>query len=510
MRHPTFAFALACSLLLLALPACRNNIRSTNASGEALDYAPPPPEVVKPFERDLETVRASGNLIVLAANNSTSYFLHQGEPMGYEYELLREFAKSQNLALKVVVVKDRKQIFSLLNSGEGDIAAARIIPRPEDERRVAYTRELYRSEPALVQQAEPPEKAKAELPPEAERILEPGPADQMPEVDIQARLVSQPTQLAGKRVDLPEQHAYKRALVELEDEISGDIEVVEWSGRIEDEALAQKVAKGEVEFTVIPSNIAELKEAEFTNLKIRPVVGRQHKVVWAVRKNSPAMLAELNRWIEEKQATPLFKQLYRKYFVDRQSYLERVQSEYLTSQTGKLCRFDPLLKRYASDLSWDWRLLASQAYQESRFKPDARSWAGATGLLQLMPRTAEQFGVKDVRDPEDNVRGAVKFLQWLTKYWSTRIPDEGERLKFILASYNTGQGHVEDAQRLTQKYGGDPKVWHDVSYWLLQKSKQQFYSDPEVKYGFCRGIEPVTYVSLILERFDHYKHFVVN
>jgi membrane-bound lytic murein transglycosylase F len=160
-------------------------------------------------------------------------------------------------------------------------------------------------------------------------------------------------------------------------------------------------------------------------------------------------------------------------------------------------------------LKWDWRLLAAQAFQESRFKPAARSWAGATGLLQLMPATAREYGVKNALDPEDNVRGAVKFLVWLTKYWN-KIPSEDERLKFILASYNTGAGHVEDAQRLTEKYGGDPQAWNDVAYWLLQKSKVQYSTDPVVKYGFCRGIEPVTYVALILERFNHYKQFVVS
>jgi membrane-bound lytic murein transglycosylase F len=113
-------------------------------------------------------------------------------------------------------------------------------------------------------------------------------------------------------------------------------------------------------------------------------------------------------------------------------------------------------------------------------------------------------------DPEDNVRGAIKFLNWLTNYWDDKIKDEGERLKFILASYNTGAGHVEDAQRLAEKYGGNPQSWDDVAYWLLQKSKVQYSSDPVVKYGFCRGVEPVMYVSSILERFEHYKKFVVS
>lgn len=127
-----------------------------------------------------------------------------------------------------------------------------------------------------------------------------------------------------------------------------------------------------------------------------------------------------------------------------------------------------------------------------------------------MPRTAREFGVRDAFDPEDNVQGAVKFLKWLQDFWADRITDEGERLKFVLASYNTGAGHVEDAQRLTENYGGNPEVWDDVSYWLLQKSTQKFSADPVVKFGFCRGMEPVNYVANILERFDHYKQFVVT
>jgi len=126
-----------------------------------------------------------------------------------------------------------------------------------------------------------------------------------------------------------------------------------------------------------------------------------------------------------------------------------------------------------------------------------------------MPETAMDYGVKNPLDPDDNVQGAIRFLKWLQQYWAKRIADENERLKFILASYNAGAGHIEDAQRLTEKYGGNPEVWDDVAYWLLQKSTQQYSSDPVVKFGFCRGLEPVNYVSHILERFEHYKQFVV-
>jgi membrane-bound lytic murein transglycosylase F len=406
----------------------------------------------------------------------------------------------------MLVVTDRKSIYALLNGGEGDVAAGRLVPTPEDEGNVSFTRALYRTEPVLVQQGSGPETAGKGT----EQVIKPGPADELPELDIAARLITKPAQLAGQTVTLPQKSASKKTLIELADDISGDINVVEMEGEFQDEALAQKVARGEVQFTVMHDNLAQLKEAEFKNLKVRPILGRSHSVTWAVRKNSNELLQELNNWIDEKKNGSLFDQLYKKYFIDRRRYLERMESQYLASTTGKLSQYDNLLKQYAGELNWDWRLLAAQTFQESRFKPDARSWAGATGLLQLMPATARQYGVNNPLNPEENVQGAVRFLKWLNDLWLKRIPDEGERLKFILASYNTGAGHVQDAQRLAEKYGGDPLVWSDVSYWLLQKSTQQYSTDPVVKFGFCRGLEPVNYVTLILERFDHYKQFVSN
>jgi membrane-bound lytic murein transglycosylase F len=500
-------------LLISSIPSCKRH-SSAPPSLEAIDQIDRRSNLPlsAPVNLDLAQIRERGYLVVLAPYNSTTYFVYQGEPAGYEYELLGAFAKDLGVQLKMVVVTDPKSLFPLLNSGEGDIAAARLMPPVgptaalEDQAPVAFTRALYRTEPVLVQQDQPPSAAGEGT----KKALAPGPADPEPEVDIQARLVTKPTQLAGRTVNLPEKSAYHETLVELSDEISGDIHVVEMGEKIQDETLAQKVARGEVQFTVMPKNLADLKEAEFKNLKVRPILGQDRGVSWGLRKNSPELMSALNRWIEEKKNGPLFDGLYQKYFIDRRRYLERVTSEYLTSTTGKLSEYDPLIKQYAADLRWDWRLLASQAYQESRFKPAARSWAGATGLLQLMPATARQFGVTNPLDPTDNVQGAVKFLKWLQGYWASRVPDENERLKFVLASYNCGAGHVEDAQRLTEKYGGNPQVWEDVSYWLLQKSTQQYSTDEVVKFGFCRGLEPVNYVANILERFNHYKQFVVT
>jgi membrane-bound lytic murein transglycosylase F len=120
------------------------------------------------------------------------------------------------------------------------------------------------------------------------------------------------------------------------------------------------------------------------------------------------------------------------------------------------------------------------------------------------------MGIRNPRNPEQNVRGGVKYLRWLEVRWKDNVKDPKERLKFVLASYNAGSGHVEDAQRLAVKNGDDPKKWEDVSYWLLHLSEAEYYTDPVVEFGFCRGLEPVTYVSLILDRFAHYQQFVVT
>ncbi len=505
----TINWARVCVLVLCALvfpswSSCHRNVYAELEEIDPIDRRSNL-QMVAPINRDLADIKKRGTLIVLAPYNATTYFIYRGEPLGYEYELLQSFAKSEGLELKMVVVADPKSLFSILNDGEGDIAADRLVPTPENNNDVAFTHALYRTEPVLVQQEEPPEKAGKGT----EKALRPGPADQMPEVDIQARLITQPAQLSGKTVTLPEQSPYSRTLVELSDEISGEIHVVEM-GAVQDEELAQKVARGEVQFTVMQKNLADLKEAEFKNLKVRPIISKSHSVAWAVRKTSPELMKSLNSWIEEKQNGSLFDKLYQKYFIDRRNYLERVESGFLTSTTGKLCPYDDLLKQHATELTWDWRLLASQAFQESRFKSDAHSWAGASGLLQLMPATARQYGVKNSLDPSDNVQGAVKFLIWLEGFWRERVTNEGERLKFVLASYNAGAGHVRDAQRLTEKYGGNAESWEDVSYWLLQESTQQYSADPVVKFGFCRGLEPVNYVSHILARFDRYKQFVAR
>ncbi len=461
----------------------------------------------EPIDRDLPLITEGDTLTVLITYNSTGYFIYRGEDMGFEYRLLKQFAEDNDLVMKTKVVRDRSRLFHMLNEGEGDVVAARVVPAPSDSGHVAYTRSLYTTRPATVQQTGPADSA--DMPEAVDTVLTPGDSVRAARdpVEIRARLIRRPSGLAGEDVYVPEATFYEDRLIELSDSLGEDIHVVEVDD-VSHEALLRRLARGEIRFTVSPENLAKLKASYYTNLEVTPAIGAEHNVVWAVRGNAPELTRALDEWIASNQG--LIDQAYQRYFVDRQGFQERERSEYLTSETGRLSEYDDLLRAAAPRIGWDWRLLASQAFQESKFDARARSWAGAMGLLQLMPATAREVDVANPYDPEENVAGAVRYLDWLTGIWSDSIPDPDQRLRFILASYNAGAGHVGDARRLAVKNGDDPNIWEDVAYWLLQKSRRVVYNDPVVKYGYARGMEPVLYVSRILERFDHYQEFVVD
>jgi len=499
---------LSALLLTLVVAACRLQERKSPAvnaddTAKPLDGAPTREPKREPITRDLEAIRETKTLNVVFTFNSTGYFIYRGLTMGYEYELLERFATDQGLKLKVVLVRDSKVLFDQLNDGKGDVIAAQLV-RPKKDVDVLYTSELYETSPVVVQRkgddptkGQPPAVATAKEREEAET----GPTP----IKIRARLVSRPSELAGERVHVTRTSPYRDRLIELNNELDQDIDVIEVDDSID--KLIQDLSEGAIGYTVAAENVAQLKTAEYSNLMILPLLGPPQEVVWAVRRTSPRLLDALNDFIEKERKAGVLGVLYRKYFLDRRASRSRARSGFLTSETGKLSPHDDWFREYSKIPGWDWRLVASQVYQESRFNPSARSWAGATGLMQLMPATARELKVNP-GDARRNVEGGCHYLWKLDRYWSSKVPKESERRKFILASYNVGSGHVEDARRLAEKNGDNQNDWDDVAYWLIRKSKRAVYDDPVVKYGFARGVEPVAYVANILERYNNYKEFV--
>lgn len=422
--------------------------------------------------------------------------------MGYEYELLSRFAKSAGLRLVPVEVRDSSALFDRLNRGDGDIIAAGLVA-PSNETQILASDGLYATAPAIVQRgAVSPGAGHA---PATQKALAREERETTAPITVRARLVERPAELAGQRVDISRRSPYRQTLLELNDELTDDVHIVEVDESVD--RLMQRLAEGEIGFTVAAENVAKLKATEYTNLIVQPTLGPPQQVIWAMRRTSPRLHDTLNAWIREQRKKGLLAVLYRKYFLDRRGFAQRAASRYLTAETGQLSPYDDFFREYARIPGWDWRLVASQAYQESRFNPNARSWAGATGVMQIMPRTARELRVNP-RDPRQSIEGACHYLWKLDDRWRKVIPGEKDRIRFILAAYNVGLGHVEDARRLAEKFGDDPGDWEDVAYWLIRKSKRSVYNDPVVKYGFARGTEPVDYVERILDRFEHYKAFV--
>ena len=194
------------------------------------------------------------------------------------------------------------------------------------------------------------------------------------------------------------------------------------------------------------------------------------------------------------------------FLLSTRSVQRRVFSPMLNRAGGVISNYDRFFQQYSQTIRWDWRLMAAQCYQESTFDPQARSWAGACGLMQIMPGTADHLGLarSDMFHPEKNIAAAARYLGELEHLFRD-IPERPERLKFVLAAYNGGHNHIRDAMALATKNGRNPKRWRDVEPYVLGLSQPYYYNDPVVKHGYMRGSETVDYVRKIHERWNGYR-----
>lgn len=449
-----------------------------------------PVDEYTPINRDLDQIRERGRLIALTDYNSISYFIYRGEPMGFQFELLQEFSDYLQIELEVATENDLSRSFEMLNDGRTDLLALNLTINNERKERVQFTRPIGHTRQVLVQKR-------------------PDNWRNMTMDEINSALVRNLLDLADKTVYVQTESSYAQRMKNLQSEIGDTIHIVEVPMEVEE--LISLVASGEINYTVSDENIALVNRTYYPDIDLETPVSFEQNLAWAVRKSgSEKLLEELNKWIEGFRRTERYALIYAKYFKNSRSK-HIVRSDYFSLGTGNISRWDEYLKQYSDSIGWDWRLLASLVLQESRFDPDVESWAGAYGLMQLMPSTGEQFGIDIYSSPENNIRAGIKYIQWLQELFEDKVSDEEERLKFILASYNVGPGHVLDARQLARKHGRNPEIWDDnVAYYLLRKSDPEFYNDPVVEHGFCRGEEPYFYVIQVLNRYEHYKNFLTD
>ncbi len=443
----------------------------------------------KLVDRDLDEIKEEGVLKVLTTYSSTSYFLYKGQPMGYEYELLQRFAKHLDVELSLVISNDIDTMQQELNSGQVDLIAHGITVTRERKKNTQFSEYLYLTHQVLVQRK-----------PDNWRTMKWS--------ELQKSLIHDAIELIGDTVSVRANSSYIKRLANLSEELGGEIYIDTLAGNISTDKIIEMVASGEIKYTVADDNIASINASYFPNLDIKVPISFSQRIAWALRKNSPQLEEALNEWIQMMKKEATYYVIYNKYFKNQKNFRRRENSEFFSLNNNNISEYDELIKQHASDLGWDWRLLASLIYQESRFNPESESWAGAKGLMQMMPLTAKRFDVEDRSDPEENLDGGSRMLKLLWNRFD-EIPDSVQRIKFTMASYNCGYSHVVDAQRLAEEMGVQSDVWDEnVEEMLLKLSYPENYNKPFIEYGYVRGIEPVTYISQIFSRYEHYIQFI--
>jgi len=429
---------------------------------------------------DLEQIQDRGYFTAVVDSNLFSLYGYKGELMGYEYELLNWLGEDLNVQVRYVVEKNHHKARKMLQSGEVDVIAYPFALQQQTEQ-VAFTAPLYTSRQVLVQRKD--------------------------EQSAPFGLIKEPYELNEQVVHVTPESTYLVRLQNLSEEIGGSIHIDKSSKQESSTCLIEDVAKKNIDYTLAFENIARLYASQYQNLDVSTPVGFEQHISWMLRKSSNQLRSAIDKWIEKNKGSVKYRVIYNKYFKAFNGIAYRTDHPLSTLGKGQLSRYDNQVRFSADRLGWDWRLLGALIFQESAFDPNARSWQGAKGLMQIMPATYRTFGKNSSSSSAvaGNIHTGVNYMNWLNKLWKRHIPEPQERLKFILASYNAGQGHILDARRLARKYGHNPNNWNDVAYFLRRMNRKVYYQDEVVRYGYTRGAEPVHYVATIMNRYNTYR-----
>jgi membrane-bound lytic murein transglycosylase F len=342
--------------------------------------------VTVPVSFDLDSIRARGRLIAVTDFNSTNYFIYRGEPMGFNYELLTAFAEHLGVDLELVTENNLEHSFELLNSGKADLLALSLTINATRKNDILFTMPIYETRQVLVQRK-----------PRHWRYMT---AD-----ELNRNLIRNQLKLAHQAVFVQKGSSHAERLRSLADEIGDSIVIAEVP--YEAEELIQNVANGEIDYAVVDENIAKVNSTYYPGIDIKTPISFPQNIGWGLRKdNSQMLLTELNNWFSDYKKSDSYALLYAKYFRNERSS-KIIKSDYYVLNTGKISQWDDLIKSASSDINWDWRLLASLIYQESRFKPNVRSWAGAYGLMQVMPVTGKKMGIDITSSPSNNIKAGT-------------------------------------------------------------------------------------------------------
>lgn len=465
-------------LFCLAL-ACQPDQPPAESIPSSASLAP----VSEPVERDLAEIRNQGVLKMITYYSSNTYFLHQGLESGFEYELLKSFANENDLALEVVIIGPDENPFELLNRGVGDVIAANYTVNPERKELVTFTRPYNLVDQMIVTSSEigGPVLSLEEL---AERNLE---------------------------IVVGRNSSYYHTLVSLQEK-GVDLNFRIRTDNPDTETLLMEVAQGTTQATIADDNMFNKASRFIPGLEGGPIVSARDTISWAIRKNAPDLETALNRFLYkhfrigpdgEPRRSELLNILRRRYFETGPQIAEYFNPEWHYENTGLISPYDHIIRPIADSLGLDWLMLTAMVAQESNFNPSAKSWAGAVGLMQIMPQYSE-FEYAALYEPETNILEGARIIREHLDHYA--YLDSLNQWAFALATYNAGQGNMADARRLVIDENKDPNQWGNVAGALIKLMQRRYYQN--ARYGYTRGIETVRYVEEILNRYRMYQQIM--
>lgn len=430
-------------------------------------------------ESDLPGILKRGKIVVLAENSTASFFIYKGRKMGFEFEVLEDFARDLGIALEIRIVHDLNDMREQLLEGEADIMACNFTVTRERKKSIVFSRPYLQTDQVLIQRK------------------------RKPHTMLTNYTITDPLQMAKKRITVREGSSYYERLLHLQDEIGDTILIRKTNGNESVEELIQQVSEGQIDYTVAERNVAKMNTRIYDNLDLSVAISFKQNIAFALRNDAPLLKKQLDDWLGTYMQQSAYNFKKQAYFEPKEIKKEIPKKPFMT-RSGGLSPFDGIMKIEAANFGYDWRLLAALIYQESSFNPTIRSFYGSYGLMQFMPGTGPSFGVFPNSPPDVQIRGGLKYLKVLRGRWS-HIQDEVQREKFVLASYNAGIEHIKDAQRLASKHGLDPLLWDDhVAIMVKNLGKREYYTDPVVKYGAVRN-KTFQYVQEIMLRYQNYK-----
>lgn len=420
----------------------------------------------------LHKIKESGVITVITRNNAHCYYIYREKAMGFEFDLAKAFSEHLGVELKVIT-PTWDGLFDALNKEEGDFIAASMTITPSRQAQADFSHEyLSVQQKALVYSG-----------------------------NYKIRSIED---LAGKTVHVRRGTSYEERLHELvENGLNVKVRLYEDTPT---EEFISMVADREIEVTIADSNIALLNRRYYPDIKIAFPIEEPESLGWAVKKGELRFLGEINRFLNKIKKNGLLDRIYNKYYanveifdyIDLKKYHERLET--------RLPTYKDLIRKTARKHGFDWRLIAAIIYQESHFDPNAKSFTGVEGIMQLTQDTAEEMGIRDRLDPKQSITGGVKYLRKLYKrYAEAKDPD---RLLITLASYNVGHRHILDAQKIAREMNLNPQSWSSLEQVLPLLRYPKYYK--KTRHGYARGTEPVRYVHRILTYYDILKREAIS